>query len=270
MSRFKQDVSSGLRSERVLCFWMRGGIIVAVWGAGDENEMRGADISGHQKMPAVSVGAHPCNNVPVEILLQGKHYLSDTSSWWSSPPGSLRVLYFHCPHSACPSGNFSFSSGDTMKTATCGATCHTQQEHPARLLGKVLRWINQLLLFLNQYCETIKGSRDGRHTQKPAVEVEGPAGSFLWTYRVWFRSKENSWSGNNRTFQKNTAVPPSLPAALTLSVSWLPGCLSLGLEMFVSLCYCLSLCPYTATFCSYFSRDWHGLLRLIWRQQLTV
>lgn len=141
-----------------------------------------------------------------------------------------------------------------MKTATCGAACHTQQEHPASLLGKVLHWINQPLLFLNQYCETIKGSRDGRHTQKPAVEVEGPAGSFPWTYRVWFRSKENSWSGNNRTFQKNTAVPPSLPAALTLSVSWLPVCLSLWLEMFIlhhTATVCLSVHipqPTVATF----------------------
>lgn len=150
-----------------------------------------------------------------------------------------------------------------MKTATCGAACHTQQEHPASLLGKVLYWINQLLLFLNQYCKTIKRSRDGRHTQKPAVEVEGPAGSSPWKCRVWLRSKENSWSGNNRTFQKNTAVPPSLPAALTLSVSWLPVCLSLWLEMFIlhhTASVCL-FCPYISTYCIYLGFDWQVFMK---------
>lgn len=154
-----------------------------------------------------------------------------------------------------------------MKTATCGAACHTQQEHPASLLGKVLYWINQPLLFLNQYCKTIKGSRDARHTQKPAVEVEGPAGSSPWKYRVWFRSKENSWSGNNRTFQQNTAVPPSLPAALTLSVSWLsvfPSLsLSLWLEVFIlqhtaSVCLSVHIPP---TYCIYWGFDWQEFMK---------
>lgn len=130
-----------------------------------------------------------------------------------------------------------------MKTATCGAACHTQQGHPESLLGKVLYWINQPLLFLNQYCETIKGSRDSMHTQKPAAEVERSAGSAPWKYRFWFRSKENSWSGNNRTFQKNTAVPLSLPAALTPSFDCLSVCLSLSL--WLEYCFCLSFCSCT-------------------------
>lgn len=141
-----------------------------------------------------------------------------------------------------------------MKTAPCGAAHHTQQERPAGLLGKVLYWIKQPLLFLNQYCKTIKGSRDDRHTQRPAVEVEGPVGSSPWKYRVWFGSKENSWSGNNRTFQKNTAVPPR-PPSCSQSVRWkefdflsfygfrclfyitllLPVSLSLNLKLFVWL-----------------------------------
>lgn len=96
---------------------------------------------------------------------------------------------------------------------------HTQRGRPTTILGKVLYWINSLLLLLNQYCRTIKGLRRCRRTQKAAAEVGEPAGGSPWKHGICFRSKENSWSENNRTFRKNTAVPPSLPAGLTLSVS---------------------------------------------------
>lgn len=209
---------------------------------------------------AVSVWTHPFLFADSNLTIFQLRYNSKVNTICQTLPvgevltASLWVQYFLYSHAVSPSGNFSFifSGGDTMKTATCGAACHTQQERPASLLGKVLYWINQPLLFLNQYCKTIKGSRDGRHTQKPAVEVEGPAGSSSWKYRVWFRSKENSWSGNNRTFQKNTAVPPSLPAALTLSVSQLSVFLSLWLEMFIlhhpaSVCLSVHVSPTVST-----------------------
>lgn len=38
----------------------------------------------------------------------------------------------------CGALSFIFSGGDIMKTATCGAARHAQQERPAALLAKVL------------------------------------------------------------------------------------------------------------------------------------
>lgn len=139
---------------------------------------------------------------------------------------------FTCSLLPFPLGNFSFifNSGDTMKTTTCGAPCHTQLERPTSLLGKVLYWIKQTLLFLNQYCETIKGVKARQAHTKDYYGGRGPAGSSPWKHRVWFRSKENCWSGNNGTFRKNTAVPPSLPAALSLS-----RCLLFFLSVYLQL-----------------------------------
>lgn len=103
--------------------------------------------------------------------------------------------YFLSSHPLSPSGNFSFifGGGDTMKTAPCGAARHTQQERRAGLLGKVLHWINQPLLSLNQYCETIKGVRGlEAHTKAPLRRWKGPRAVFPRMYRVWFRVKREA------------------------------------------------------------------------------
>lgn len=139
--------------------------------------------------------------------------------------------FFQCSRFPSPSGNvsFIFSGSDTMKTAPCGAAYHTQQERPASLLGKVLYWIKQLLLFLNQYCKTIKGSGDGRHTKARSGGRRACRQLFMKAQFGLGQKKTSDRSGNNRTFRKSTSHPASQLLAL--------GPVSLSDELPVSLCF---------------------------------
>lgn len=141
----------------------------------------------------------------------------------------------------------------------CGPP-HTARAPGASLLGKVLYWINQPLLSLNQYCETIKGVRGRQAHTKACCGGRRARGQLSpWKRRVWFRSKENSWCGNNRTFRKNTAVPPSLPAARSPSVS-LTACLSLCGLFYITASLCLSV--HMLNGCIHSAVDWQEFMKM--------